>query len=106
MTFETEKEGGIVFLSDSGCYSQMGRKNKDALDLTDENNDVIGTLEYDNRIPDTWQYISGLLCFLLNLRVHWGVYKMGQKKFDTNVNKRREISDKNSSFQIKNTGDV
>ena len=31
---------------------------------------------------------------------------MGQKKFDTNINKRREISEKNFSFQIKNTGDV
>ena len=38
--------------------------------------------------------------------VHWGVYKMGQKKFDTNVNKRREISEKKFSFRMKNTGDV
>ena len=61
MKYDIEKEGGIVFLSDSGCYSEMGRKNKDALDLTDKNNNH-GTLEWDNRIPDTWQYISGLLC--------------------------------------------
>ena len=39
-------------------------------------------------------------------KIHWGVYKMGQKKFDTNVNKRRKISEKNFSFQMKNTGDV
>ena len=40
------------------------------------------------------------------LTLHWGVYKMGQKKFDTNVNKRRKISEKKFSFQMKKTGDV
>lgn len=63
MKYDIEQEGGIVFLSDSGCYSEMGRKNKEALDLTDANNIYIGTLEWDNRIPDTWQYISVMLLF-------------------------------------------
>ena len=27
------------------------------------------------------------------ISIHWGVYKVGQEKFDTNVNKRRKISE-------------
>ena len=61
MNKEIEKEGGIVFLSDDGCYSQMGRMNNDALSLTDKNNKVIGYLEWDSKIPSSWQYISGRL---------------------------------------------
>ena len=61
MNKDIEKEGGIVFLSDSGCYSEMGRKNKDALSLTDANNNVIGYLDWDTKVPASWQYISGKL---------------------------------------------
>ena len=43
--------------------------------------------------------------YLININT-LGVYKVGQEQFDTNVNKRRKISEKSFSFKNKNTGDV
>ena len=54
MDYNVETEGGIVFLSEEGCYSEMGRKNKDALEI-----DGTQGLHMEAHIPNTWQYISG-----------------------------------------------
>ena len=49
------------------------------------------------------QELWGLIYTII---LHWGVYKVGQEKFDTYVNKRRKISEIFVSFQKKNRGNV
>ena len=63
MSDQIETEGGIVFLSDGEgkCYSQMGRKNTKALEFYDANDKLLGTLDWESNISNTWQFISGML---------------------------------------------
>ena len=62
MTKQTETEGGVVFVSNGGCYSPIGRSNGQL--ETDKRTKT--SLDMDARIPKEWQLASGLVNFESN----------------------------------------